>query len=206
MAESSLAVTPGSGLNLRTNSRSVGGSTVHEQGVMSAEGNAATYTASAKAVSLLTSASHLLVLQADGTNYIRLRRVTIQQVGVATSATPADISIVRSTTAGSTFGTTITPVALDLAASAFSGVCGSLPSVKGTVSTASPLLQARLPIATSTITPGYRWEWNARYDNSKSIVTGTATSSGIVVYLTTGIAATTPTVDIEVEFVVTSYI
>lgn len=205
MAESSLAVTPGTGTNLRTNTRTISG-TVHEQVVLNAEANTGTHVASAKGVSLLTSTSHLFVLQADGTNYLRIRRITIQQATLGTASLPADIQILRATTAGTTYGTTITPIALDASDSAYAGVCGSLPGVKGTVNTTSPLLQARLPIASGTITNANRWEWKAREDNTKGIVTTNATANGIVVYLVTGIGATTPTVDIEVEFCATSYI
>lgn len=208
MAESSLAVTPGTGLNLRTNTRTVSG-TVHEQAVTLAEGNQLTYTAGARNVSLLTATSHLMVLQADGTNYLRIKRISIQQVtGTASGTGPADIQIFRSTTAGTTYGTTITPVALDNADAAYAGVCGSLPGVKGTLAS-NPLLQARLPLAGSAsnaISNGQRWEWKAREDGAKAIVTGNGTTSGIVVYLVTGFAATAPTVDIEIEFTATTYI
>jgi hypothetical protein len=58
--------------------------------------------------------------------------------------------------------------------------------------------------STGAVTTAQRWEWKAREDNTKSIVTGSATTSGIVIYLVTGVASLTA--DIEVEFVATSYI
>jgi hypothetical protein len=47
-------------------------------------------------------------------------------------------------------------------------------------------------------------EWVARSDNTKSIIFGSAITGGIAIQIETGIG--TATVDVEVEFVVTSYL
>lgn len=201
MAESSLAVTPGSGLNLRTNTRTVSGGTVHEQGVLNAEGNAATYTLIAKNISTATAASHVVFLQADGTNYVRLRRVTIRQAAAAGAASTAALGIYRTTTIG-TGGTAASARAFDSAdTSPFGGTAQTLPTAKGTVT--DQLLQFRFGLAaTQPLTNSI--EWNAREDNTKSIMFGTATTSGLALQVDTAVG--TATVDVEMEFVVTSYL
>lgn len=201
MPESTLAVTPGSGLNLRTNSRTVSALTVHEQAMLAAEGNAATYTAIARAVSTATAASHLLALQGDGTNYGRIRRITIRQALAPGAAATADIRVFRTSTAG-TGGTSISCRPFDAAdTNPYGGDARSLPAAAGTVG--DQLLQFRLGLNTGTnLTNAV--EWTAHGGNTKPIIFGSAVTSGIAVRIETGIA--TSTVDVEIEFVVTSYL
>lgn len=204
MAESSLAVTPGSGQNLRTNTRTIGGGTVHEQGIIIGEGNAATYTAIAKNISITTTAAHVLFLQGDGTNYCRIRRITIQAVTPPASTTLAHFGVYRTTTAGSG-GTTVNCRPFDTAdTNPYAGVVQTLPTSKGTVS--DQLLVMRVAyLGTGGIHNNTnRVEWIARDDNSKSIVFGSAITGGIAIQIETGV--TSATVDVEVEFVVTSYL
>jgi hypothetical protein len=202
MAESYLSVTPGTGLNLRTNTRTVSSTTVHEQLVLPGEGNAATYTAIAIDQLLTTSGAHLLIIQGDGTNYTRIRRITIRQSTLGTVAT-ADIRVLRTTTAG-TGGTTVNARSFDPAdTSPYAGVVATAPTVKGTEG--DQLLQLRLGAAgTAPITNANTVEWRADTNNTKSIILGTSTASGICIKLQT--ALVTVRADIEVEFVVTSFV
>ncbi len=89
MAESYLVVTPGTGLNLRTNTRSISAVTVHEQATVRGEGSLATYSAIAIDQAIATSAAHLLIIQGDGNNYVRIRRITMRQSTLAGAAEPA---------------------------------------------------------------------------------------------------------------------
>ena len=100
MAESYLVVTPGTGLNLRTNTRSISAVTVHEQATVRGEGSLATYSAIAIDQAIATSAAHLLIIQGDGNNYVRIRRITMRQSTLAGAAATADIRILRTSTAG----------------------------------------------------------------------------------------------------------
>jgi hypothetical protein len=203
VAESTLAVTAGSGTNLRTNTRTIAAVTVHEQAMLFAEGNAATYTAIARAISTATSTSHLLAIQGDGTNYCRVRRITIRQAAVAGAANTADIRVFRTSTAG-TGGTAISARPFDAAdTNPYAGDTRSLPTSAGTVG--DQLLQMRLGlVAAQPINALNMVEWRAQEGNTKPIIFGSSTSSGIAVRIETGIA--TSTVDVEIEFVVTSYI
>ena len=203
MAESTLAVTPGSGQLLRTNSRTVGGTAVHEQGVIIAEGNAATYTALVKDIAISTAAAHLLMVQGDGTNYVRLRRIKINQSTLAGAGAMAYFGVYRVTTGG-TGGTTINARPFDTAdTNPYGGTVASAPTAKGTES--DQLLHMRLGLASAQpLTNVYQTEWVARDDNTKSIVFGSATTAGIVIKNETAVG--TAKVDIEVEFVVTSYL
>ena len=63
-------------------------------------------------------------------------------------------------------------------------------------------LQFRLPVYAATGSSGFV-EWRAD-DKSKPIIIGTATSNGICVKIQTGIA--TDTVDVEVEFTVSTHL
>lgn len=204
MAESTLAVTPGSGQLLRTNSRTVGGTAVHEQGVIIAEGNAATYTALVKDIAVSTAAAHLLMVQGDGTNYVRLRRIKINQSTLAGAAGATAYFGVYRVTTGGTGGTTISARPFDTAdTNPYGGTVASAPTAKGTES--DQLLHMRVGLTGALpITNIYQTEWVARDDNTKSIVFGSATTAGIVIKNETAVG--TAKVDIEVEFVVTSYL
>lgn len=203
MAESTLAVTPGSGQLLRTNSRTIGGTAVHEQGVIIGEGNAATYTALVKDIAISTAAAHLLIIQGDGTNYVRLRRIKIHQSTAAGAAATAYFGVYRTTTAG-TGGTVVDARPFDSAdTNPYGGTVASAPTSKGTEG--DQLLHMRVGLnSAANLTNIYMTEWVARDDNTKSILLGSAVTGGIAIKNETAVG--TAKVDIEVEFVVTSYL
>lgn len=201
MAESVVAVTEGSGKNFHTNSKSIGGTTKEDQFVIPGEHPIATYTALAAGISTATSASHLITIEADGTNYIRIHRLWIQQVAAAGSATLAQLAWFRTTTASSG-GSSITARPLDSTDSAFGGVIRTIPT-KGTEGV--QLYQWRMGLSNSApaaANPNVM-EWTARTDQ-KPVIVGPATTDGLALKIITGIAS--GTVDITIEFTVTSYL
>ena len=203
MAESSLAVTPGSGLNLRTNTRTIAATTVHEQALMVGEGNAATYTAIGIDQAVTTSGDHVLFIQGDGTNYGRLRRITIRQSTLAGAVGTLDLRLLRTSTAGSG-GTAVSPRPFDAAdTDPFAGTCQTRPSSKGTEG--NQLLQFRLGItATNPMTNANAVEWRDDWNNTKPIIWGTSTANGLCLKVQTGVA--TVKIDVELEFVVTTFL
>lgn len=201
MAESELAVTPGSGLNLRTNSRTIAGNTRHEQAMIPGEGSLPTYTAIGISIAVTTSGDHVLFIQGDGTNYCRLRRLEIKQATAPGASGTLDLRLLRTSTAGSG-GTTVSPRPFDAAdTDPFAGVCQTRPSSKGTEG--NQLLQCRVQTNTtnSSSTP---YLWRADQANSKPIIWGTSTANGLVLKVQTGVA--TVTVDVELEFTVSSFL
>lgn len=199
MAESELAVTPGSGLNLRTDTKTIAATTRHQQVVLLGDPSAATYTAVGIGVSAATSAAHLLFVQGDGSNYARVHRIKVQTRGVGTAGV-LDIRVLRTSTAGSG-GSTINGRPFDAGdTDPYGGTIQTLPTSKGTEG--NQLLQAAIPTYAATGSVG-TWEWRAA-DRSKPIILGTSTANGICVKVQTGIASIT--VDVEVEFTVTSFL
>lgn len=199
MAESELAVTPGSGLNLRTDTKTIAATTRHQQVVLLGDPSGATYTAVAAYLSCATSASHLLFIQGDGTNYTRIHRIRIMTRGAGTAGV-LDIKAFRTSTAGSG-GSTVNGRPFDAAdTDPYGGTIQTLPTSKGTEG--NQLLQATFPSYAATGSVG-TWEWRAG-DRSKPIIIGTSTANGLALKLQTGIASIT--VDIEVEFTVTSFL
>ena len=200
MAESELAVTPGSGLNMRTNSRTIGGNTRHEQFTLLGDSGKATYTAIGVSCALATSGDHLLIVQADGTNYTRIHRITIRGATPGTAGV-ADIRVLRTSTAGSGGGS-VSARAFDAGdTTPYAGVCMTDPTARGTEG--DQLLQFRLPVYAATGSSGFV-EWRAENGYSKPIIIGTSTANGICVKIQTGIA--TDTVDVEVEFTVSAHL
>lgn len=198
MAESELLVTPGSGLNLRTDTKSIAATTRHQQVVLQGDASAATYTAIGISCALATSGDHLLILQGDGSNYTRIHRITIYGATPGTAGV-ADIRVLRTSTAGSGGGT-VNARPLDAAdTDPYAGVAMTDPTSRGTEG--NQLLQFRLPVYASTGSSGMV-EWVAN-DKAKPIIIGTSTANGICVKIQTGIA--TDTVDVEVEFTVTAH-
>lgn len=199
MSESSLAVTAGSGSNLRTDDKTISATTVKQQVVLQGDASRATYTAIGISCSLATSGDHLLIVQGDGANYTRIHRITIRGATPGTAGV-ADIRVLRTSTAGSGGGTVNARPFDSADTDPYGGVCMTDPTSRGTEG--NQLLQFRLPVYAATGSSGFV-EWQAD-DKSKPIIIGTATSNGICVKIQTGIA--TDTVDVEVEFTTSTHL
>lgn len=160
-----------------------------------------TYTAIANNISVATSADHVLMIQADGTNYSRLVRAWVTPTDdIPAAASVVTLQIVRTTTAGSS-GSAVTAGAFDTA-DTYAGTIQTLPSSKGTEG--AVLWQRRIALASAqpVVIPGA--PFYEQHHQSKPIVFGAATASGIVLKVVTGVASCT--VDVVAEFIVTPYL
>jgi hypothetical protein len=205
MSTSVIGVDEGTDKYWDTDQRTKSGNDKQALYVVREEQPTPTYIAIAKTIITTTSASHLIFIQGDGTNYGRLRRLFVRQVVGATTATLAELSLFRTSTAG-TGGGAITARPWDSADSAFGGTIQTLPTAKGTEGV--ELWHERLQllttaqVAATTVNPNTA-EWVAR-DGEKPIVFGSATTDGLALKLVTGIA--TSTLDIMLEFTLTAYL
>lgn len=199
MAESELAVTPGVGLNLRTDTKTISSTTRHQQVMLLGDVSSPTYTAIGIGLSAATSASHLMFIQGDGSNYTRIHRIAVKTRGTGTAGV-LDVRVLRTSTAGSG-GSTVNGRPFDAAdTDPYGGTIQTLPSSKGTEG--NQLLEFDLPSFASTGSVGSA-EWTQSI-RGKPIIIGTSTANGICIKVQTGIASIT--VDIEVEFSVTAHL
>jgi hypothetical protein len=159
-----------------------------------------TYTVSATQMTLATASSHLLFVQADGTNYSRLKSVRIHISSLPAAASIAWIALSRVSTVGT--GGTAQSFAAHDTSDTYGGTAQKLPSSPG--STAGTLKDWRIYIPTSvgTATPNVV-EWEVPY-GGKDIIFGTATTAGLALVNVTGIAAAM--VDIQLEFTTTTFL
>jgi hypothetical protein len=199
MTESLIAETEGSGKNRHSWQRTIEANDVEDTFVLLAEPANPTFSVIASSIATTTSASHLLFIQGDGTNYTRIKRIYVEHVVGAGSATLAQLQILRTTTAGSG-GTSKTAYGFD-GADTYAGTIQTLPSSKGTEG--DLLLQKRLWLTNTIAAQPVSWEWQALLsDARKPIIIGPATTDGICLKIVTGIA--TSTLDISVTFTVDS--
>lgn len=160
-----------------------------------------TYTAIASSISVATTASHILMIQADGANYTRLLRAWVTPTDdIPAAASVVTIQIVRVTTAGSSGGA-VTAGAFDTA-DTYAGTIQTLPSSKGTESTVLWQRRVALTAAQPVVIPdGPFYEM---HPHGKPIVFGAGTGAGIVFKVVTGIASCT--VDVVAEFMTSSFL
>ncbi len=200
MTVSAVAVTEGSGKNLWTDSRSVSSVTREAQYVLPAENAYPTFIALASNISIATSLDHIIFVQADGTNYSRLRKVEITCTNdIPAAASVARFFLRRTTTAGSG-GSSATVSAYD-GADSYTGTSQTLPSSKGT--NGSVLWDFWLPMPASLGDQLVQRTW-VQHPQSKPIIFGTGTGAGICLEVQTGIASAT--VSVMLEFAVTSFL
>ena len=204
MPVSSVAVTQGSGAYLHTWQRTVSSVNREEQYVQLAEPALPTFSAIAPAVSAATSASHLLQVMAGASAYVRIHRISVEQVANATSAAAVEIALYRLTAAGSG-GTSITPQPFDTGDTA-SATAMSLPSSKGTEASVALLRSAvafRQAVSATSAQYDDVWEWR-QTPGKKPIIIPAGTSNGVALKIATGVAGATVT--IQIEFSETSWL
>ena len=204
MAESSVAVTAGSGTNLHSNTRTIAAATMHDQYVLPGEYAYASYTAATTAISIATASSHVLQLMAGSSLNVRIRRIRIEQSGNATTAAACAFQLFRLSTAG-TGGSSITPAAYDTADAASGATAQTLPSAKGTETTmlVQTALVFRQAVGTTSSQVDDAYEW-VQLPNQKPIIIPAGTSNGLCVKNISALAGCTATVSIE--FVETSFV
>lgn len=200
MAVGSIAVTEGSGKNLWTDQRTVSSVAREAQYVLPAENAYPTFSAVASNISIATSLDHIIFVQADGTNYTRLRKVEITATNdIPAAASVARLFLRRTTTAGSGGGA-VTAAAYDTADS-YAGTIQTLPTAKGTDGSLLWDIWLPLPAALGDALATRTW---VQHPNAKPIIFGTGTGAGITLEVVTGIASAT--VSVNLEFSVTPFL
>lgn len=206
MSESQINLTEGSGKSLHTWARTIGGTAKEDQFLMAAEPTMATYTVIAPALSVASAGKHLLQVMGDGTNYIRLRRIEVQQVANAGTVAQATFQLKLLTTAG-TGGTAVNARPHDEGDT--DPYAGDTRYSVGTAGTEGTLLwQHRMNMSYSgNAAGGYAdnsWEWNAPSGNVKPYIAGPGTADGFVLVNSTAIG--TATVDVLFTFTISAYL
>lgn len=197
MGESSIGITDGTGSNLHTWTRTIASTSRQDQFTVRGEHPLTTYTAFATVPTDVAN-SHLMILQGDGTNYLRVRRITVTQANIATAST-LDVRVFRTSTAGSG-GTAVSARSFDQGdTSPYAGTIQTRPTSKG--SEGDQLLMRRMPVAAAQPI-GNVVEWKSG-DTQKAIIAGNGTANGICIK---NINSLSMLVDVEVEFTTTNYL
>lgn len=201
MSESQIALTEGSGKNLRTWQRTIGGTAREEQFMLSGEPTTATYTIVASALSVGSAGGHLLQVMGDGTNYIRIERMEFRQNGFAGADSMALVQLKRLTTAGSG-GTAVNARAHDEGdTDPYAGDVRHSPTTKG--SEGATLWRTRFRLADAI--PDYDPVVYTRpLGNVKPYIGGPGTADGFVLVNETAIG--TATMDVVLTFTVTEHL
>jgi len=192
MAESTVLYTPGSGGKGHSFQRTIGANSVEEGVVVVAEQYLAEYTVTTiTPISTATANSHILQIMAGSSNRLRIRRIEVTQMGLATNAAFMQLAIYRLTTAG-TGGTAITPQLVDPADAAAGATAMTLATVKGTE---GALLGSRSMYMNQTAAASMGTPNDALFDfaglRRKPIHVAAGTSNGIALKNITAIAAGT---------------
>lgn len=199
MAESLVQVTEGVGKKFHSFSLTIGANTVEDQIVRTGDAYVASYNVSCTVQSVATANSHVLELMAGSSLNVYLRRITIWQVGLATTAAIGQWELRRLTTAG-TGGTAFTPVAQDTNDAAPGATAMGLPTVNGTE--ASPpyrwatYFMQTVGASAQLSQPIFDMSWPSGI-GGKPLRIGAGTANGIAVKNVTAIAAATVLIDLH---------
>ena len=199
MPLSRIALSEGSGKNVNTWQRAIGGFNVEDQFFLPGEYPLASYFAQAEGVSTATSAAHAFQLMAGASLNVRVRRIYIRQVALPAAST-LSFRIHRLTTAGSG-GTVVTPRPLDSGDAAAGATAMTLPTTTGVEGI--QLLPGRLGLTgTEPRDERYSWTWVPQ-PGLKPILIPAGTANGLALKVSAGVAASS--VNIVVEFVETAF-
>lgn len=200
MAESIIQVNSGTGPKVHTNQRTIGANNVEDTVSIQGEHYLATYSvAPTSTISVATSTDHLLQIMAGASLNVRIKRIVITQAAAATTATNAQIQIVRLTTAG-TGGTSQTPAKYDNGDAAAGATAMTLPTAKGTEGT---FLYAAAMSYVSALPNAREWRWE-EHPGMKPIIIPAGTANGIAIR--NGAAVAAGSVVVAVEFTETSFL
>lgn len=204
MPESTIGLTPGSGVKVHSWQRTIGANTVEDDFSLPGEFPYPSYTVIANNISIATANDHVLQIMAGASLNVRIRSVSIEQNANATTAARVDFQLLRLTTAG-TGGSSITPRASDPADSASGCTAMSLPTAKGTESFVldESILVVRQGVSTTQTNPEETILWTPP-SGFKSHIIPAGTSNGVAVKVINATAAATVTV--VVKLVETSFV
>lgn len=195
MAESFVNVTEGSGKKLHTFNRTIGANDVHDEAVILGEQYLASYMATPNTLGGVTTAtanSHLFQIMAGSSLKVRIRRIELMQLAMATTVLMMETRLYRLSTAG-TGGTAHTPAPLDPSDSASGATCMTLPTAKGTegsiVAWGAPYMMQTLTASAERDQPIAVWDFDR--PRSKPLIIAAGTANGIAVKNVTAVAAAT---------------
>jgi hypothetical protein len=199
------AITEGTGKKMAASTYTENSQVVLDQKVILGEPYEATYMATAAGVSLTTANAHLMEIMAGASLNVRIRRVEVGQIALATVAAAQLFQLVRLTSAGTGGGLTVaTP--FDTADAASGATAMTLPSVKGaeggSFAFGTIFIVQTVGVSGSTTQPALVWDFDQL--RSKPIILAAGTTNGIAIR--TPNAGTAPaSVFINVFFTETSY-
>lgn len=203
MSESEVQITSSGGTRLRTDTKSIGGQTRHQEYMLQGEHSLPAYAVHAAGISAATLDAHAIQIMAGSTLPVRLRRIWIWQANLAGGAATVAFDLLRLTTAG-TGGGTITPRPLDSADAASGATVMSLPTSKGTEGV--QLIRGRLGVVSAQPTNPNGQPLvlcDARPD-SKPVIIPAGAANGLAIKVVGNVASLT--VDIYAEFVETTFV
>jgi hypothetical protein len=205
VAQSSINITEGAGKRINTWDRTISATLVQDQFTLPGEYPLASYVAPFTSVSTATANSHILQLMAGSANYVRIRRIHVEQAANATAASNLSLQIFRLTTAG-TGGTAVTPEKMDSGDAAAGATAQTLPTVKGTEAanaTFTSVILMRQVVAATGAQIDDLWEWQ-QLPNGKPLIIPAGTANGIALKNVAAIAGGTLTG--WIEFVETAWL
>ena len=198
-----IPITDGDGSSqLETVSRTINSEEVHAQAFVSGEPGVLTYVAPFVGISVATTNDHVIFIQGDATNYVRLNRIHIRQRANATNRSVCDLALVRTTTAG-TGGGAISARPLDPGdTNPYAGTVQTLPTAEGTEGGVLMYLSFWLS-QSGDVRASDHIEW-VRSPYGKPPIAGPATADGFAIKVNVGVAAAT--VSGFIEFSLTPYL
>jgi hypothetical protein len=194
LAEGFINVTEGSGKKIHAFDRTIGANTVLGEVVVNGEQYLAEYSVTTiTPISAATANSHPLQIMAGASLRLRIRRIEVAQMGLATTGAMCQWALYRLTTAG-TGGTAITPQLLDPADAAAGATAMTLPSAKGTEgallwSGSTPMTQTVTATPSNFPQPFIVLDFDGL--RRKPVHVAAGTSNGIALKNITAIAAAT---------------
>jgi hypothetical protein len=187
VAGSSVQINSAGGTRLATNSYTEGGVTVHDEKTILGEPYTASYVLGFAAISIATSADHVLQIMAGSSLNVRIRRIRLYQLALAGTASTTPFIIHRLSTAG-TGGTAVGARAVDSGDAAAGMTAMTLPTVKGTEGNFFYRWTMGLYAAHPIVAPAFEW---VQLPNSKPFIIPAGTTNGMAIKVTTGVASAT---------------
>lgn len=132
MSESLVQVTEGSGKKLHTDQKTIGANNVEDEYILHGEPFLSTYVLTSQSTSIATANDHVLCLNAGASLNVYVRRITVYQTVLATTAALTRFQILKTTTAAPTGGTVRTPITLSALNPGVGATGMTLPTVKAT--------------------------------------------------------------------------
>jgi hypothetical protein len=199
-----IQVTSGAGPKMATGpTYTENANVVQDQKILFGEPYSASYTVGpiAGALSAATANSHLLEIMAGSSLNVRIDRIRMWQLGLATTTAFSAVAFIRLSSAG-TGGGVLTPAPLLAADGAAGATCMSLPTVKGG-EVAAGLIRQPVVYFTQTLPTSQSGEIALMFDETfdarrqEALLIPAGTSNGLAIKLISAVAAATVICEID---------